>query len=143
MHTDRLNGLTVDLSPPESDGDLLDKRLDEFNVTATRRDDYAPLLMVCRDDRGEILAGIKGATGWDWLHVQVLWVAQTLRKNGIASRLLAMAEEEGRRRGCKYSRLSTFSFQARPFYERHGYEVFAELPNYPGTETKYLMKKQL
>jgi hypothetical protein len=39
--------------------------------------------------------------------------------------------------------LSTFSFQARPFYERFGYEVFGELPDYPEGHSLYFMKKML
>jgi hypothetical protein len=41
------------------------------------------------------------------------------------------AEAYARERGCRHVQLSTFSFQARPFYEKHGYEVFATLENCP------------
>jgi len=37
--------------------------------------------------------------------------------------------------------LDTFSFQARPFYERHGYECFGELRDHPPGHSHYFMRK--
>jgi len=40
--------------------------------------------------------------------------------------------------------LDTFSFQARPFYERFGYQVIAELPDCPRPGiARYYMRKAL
>jgi hypothetical protein len=39
--------------------------------------------------------------------------------------------------------LSTFSFQARPFYEKLGYEVFATLEDCPVGHCEYFLRKQL
>jgi hypothetical protein len=38
--------------------------------------------------------------------------------------------------------LFTYSFQARPFYERAGYRVFGELPDHPPGQTKYYLAKR-
>lgn len=37
----------------------------------------------------------------------------------------------------------TMSLQAREFYERAGYVVFAELPDYPDAERRLFMRKSL
>ena len=37
----------------------------------------------------------------------------------------------------------TMSFQARDFYERAGYEIFAELPSFPDQQTRLFMRKSL
>ena len=37
----------------------------------------------------------------------------------------------------------TFSFQARPFYEKLGYRVFGTLENHPSGHQHYLMTKKL
>jgi len=42
--------------------------------------------------------------------------------------MLAMAEEEARRRGCKRAVLYTISFQAPAFYARNGWRAFGEIP---------------
>jgi len=39
--------------------------------------------------------------------------------------------------------LTTFGFQAKPFYEKHGYQVVYEQKNYPRTGSKYFMEKRL
>jgi hypothetical protein len=39
--------------------------------------------------------------------------------------------------------LSTFSFHARPLYEKLGYEVFATLEDCPVGHCEYFLRKQL
>ena len=46
-------------------------------------------------------------------------------------------------RRCSYCYLDTFSFQARPFYEKLGYKVFGTLEDHPKGHTHYFMKKAL
>lgn len=57
--------------------------------------------------------------------------------------LMALAEDEGRRRGARLASVSTFSWQARPFYEKLGYTVYAELPYNNNAYTLYSLKKSL
>jgi hypothetical protein len=38
--------------------------------------------------------------------------------------------------------LDTYSFQARPFYERAGYRLFGELPDHPPGGAKYYLAKR-
>jgi hypothetical protein len=54
-----------------------------------------------------------------------------------------MVENEAVKLECKYAYLDTFSFEARPFYEKHGYELFATLDNYPEGYSKHFLKKKL
>jgi GNAT superfamily N-acetyltransferase len=46
-------------------------------------------------------------------------------------RLMAVAEEEAVRRGCRNAWLDTHEFQAPGFYEKLGYAVFGKLADYP------------
>jgi hypothetical protein len=45
--------------------------------------------------------------------------------------------------GCIGIYLDTYSFQARPFYERQGYTVFGVLADMPPGGAKYYLSKQL
>ena len=54
---------------------------------------------------------------------------------------MEMLENAGQERGCRYA--YTFSFQARPFYESLGYEVFCTLEDYPPGHRRFFMKKAL
>jgi hypothetical protein len=52
-------------------------------------------------------------------------------------------EAEAIRRGCHGAFLDTFSYQARPFYEKLGYEVFGTLEDYPPGHQRFYMRKRL
>jgi len=52
-------------------------------------------------------------------------------------------EDEGRARGCTRAHLDTFSYQARPFYERQGWRVFATLDDYPEGHQRFFLRKDL
>lgn len=105
--------------------------------------EYAPLRIFLRDADGRVAAGLLGESYWGWLHINIFWLEEAARRQGFGSQLLAMAEDEGRRRGCKYAFLDTLSFQARPFYERNGYELFATQDDYPLGHARYFLKKAL
>ena len=78
-----------------------------------------------------------------WLEIEYLYVRDDVRRQGLGSKILKMAELESFNRGCKYSFVNTFHFQAPEFYEKHGYkEVFA-LKEYPYTGKRYYYTKEL
>jgi GNAT superfamily N-acetyltransferase len=81
--------------------------------------------------------------GRGWLHVGQLWVHTGLRGRGYGRQLMEAAEAEGRRLGCHSAYLDTFSFQARPFYEGCGYEVFGVLDRFPDEHQRFFMRKGL
>jgi GNAT superfamily N-acetyltransferase len=136
------DGLQIDRSPGEEDVKVVRDGLDRFNF-ASQRNDYSSLRYVLRDDDRKVVAGLLGSAGWGWLYIEILWVSDGFRGEGIGARLLTEAEDEARRLGCHGACLSTFSFQAKPFYEKHGYSVFGELPDYPSGELMYFMQKKL
>ena len=88
------------------------------NVAVTRDTYYSPPATFLRDGRDAVLGGAFGDVWGGWLELTLLWVAEPLRDKGYGERLLRAAEEEARMQGCSGVFLSTFSFQARPFYER-------------------------
>lgn len=96
-----------------------------------------------RDERGALLGGIAGHTGYGWLYVAQLWVHSRERGNGLGGDLLRAAEDEARARGCHSAWLDTYSFQARPFYEAVGYTVFGELLDFPAGHSKHFLTKRL
>jgi GNAT superfamily N-acetyltransferase len=105
--------------------------------------DWQVVALALRDADSVIVGGLYGATMWSWLMIDGLWVAEALRGQGLGRRLLLAAEDLAVRRGCRGSWLGTFDFQARAFYERHGYAVFAELPGFPPGHTHLHLWKSL
>jgi GNAT superfamily N-acetyltransferase len=96
-----------------------------------------------QSDDGEILGGALGNTWGLWLYVSDVWVDPAIRGMGYATRLMTAIENHAQQRRCSYSYLDTFSFQARPFYEKLGYKVFGTLQDHPKGHTHYFLKKEL
>ena len=125
------------------DADFVRDGLSLFNVAATGDSYYSPLAIFLRDERDAILGGAYGHVWGGWLDLSLLWVTEPLRGRGYGKKLLEAAEDEARSQGCGAVFLSTFSFQARPFYEENGYEAVADLPDYPAGHTYHILKKAL
>lgn len=95
------------------------------------------------DGNNKIVGGISGELFGGWVYVSLLWVEESLRNRGYGTRLIGLLEDEAKRLGCRHAHLDTYSFEARPFYEKAGYEVFAILDDYPEGHRKYFLKKSL
>jgi GNAT superfamily N-acetyltransferase len=102
-----------------------------------------PLNVLARDADGRVVGGLLGEISLGWLFVSALWVDSACRGSGVGTRLVATAEARAAERGCEGIYLDTFSFQARPFYERLGFERFGELEDCPRGGAKYYFRKRL
>jgi GNAT superfamily N-acetyltransferase len=114
-----------------------------YNVGVTGHSHYSPLAIFLKDERGAILGGALGHVWGGWLDLDALWVSELFRGQGYGARLLQAAEEEARAQGCHGVYLTTFSFQARPFYEKFGFGVVANIADYPKGHSYYVLKKTL
>jgi GNAT superfamily N-acetyltransferase len=117
--------------------------VDNHNIATTGIASYFPVNFVLRSERGDVIGGILGQLWGGWLQVTFLWVAEAARGRGYGGRLVQAAEAYARARGAVGATLETFSFQARPFYEQLGYEVFATLEGYPPGHAKFFLSKTL
>ena len=115
----------------------------DHNIEQAGPDHHQNLCFVVRGADQEIVAGVIGATHWQWLHLDLLWVKEELRQRGYGRRLVELAEEEARKRGAQNVYLDTFSFQALEFYKKCGYHVFGELRDFPPGHQRYYMTKRL
>jgi GNAT superfamily N-acetyltransferase len=140
-----MNGLSVSVvenPTPEEDKAILDG-LEAYNLAQVGVDDWRRLVVLLREGPDRLLGGLRGRTYWGWLHVDHLWIDESLRGRGWGSLVLAAAESEARARGCRHAQLDTFGFQALPFYEKLGWSVFGVLDGYTGGHRRYFLKKDL
>jgi GNAT superfamily N-acetyltransferase len=103
--------------------------------------DWQAVNLGLRTGDGTLIGGLYGATMWRWLLIDGLWVAEELRGRGLGRELMLAGEAAAIERGCRGAWLGTFDFQARAFYERLGYTVFAELPGFPPGHSHYHLRK--
>ncbi|WP_312553272.1 GNAT family N-acetyltransferase [Empedobacter brevis] len=96
-----------------------------------------------KDKKGKVIGGIRACAFWNYCIIELLWLSEETRGLGIGRKLMKAAEEFALDKGFRYMRTETLSFQARPFYEKLGYRVYGELPDYPKGHTTYCLVKEL
>jgi len=114
-----------------------------FNVETTGLDDGDLLVVELLDDAGDRVAGLFGWTWGGTCFVDLLHVEAGHRGRRLGSRLLATAEEEARRRGCRQVVLATHTFQAPDFYAGRGYREVGRIEGYPAGHAQVHLVKQL
>jgi GNAT superfamily N-acetyltransferase len=115
----------------------------EFNFATTGYRDGRSLSCFLRDDDDALVAGIDGFTWGGYARVDYLWVTESLRGQGLGTRLLDAAEEEARRRGCGTIVLDTHSFQAPDLYRSRGYTEIGTTVDTPRGFSQTLFQKAL
>ena len=142
---DVYDDFVITLEPEPTDGvrAAILSGLRAYNRQHVDAPQFTRLVLAARDANGEVIGGLAAETGWTWLHVSLLWVAEGHRRRGLGRRLLREAEREAARRGCGHADLDTFDFQALPFYEREGFIVFGVLEDCPPGHRRYFLRKAL
>ena len=130
-------------SVKEPEWGIIGGGISNYNKQQAGEDHHHYLCFVLQDPDQEVVGGVIGATHWDWLHIDLMWIKDEFRGRGYGQRLLAHAEDEARGRGAKNAYLDTFSFQAPGFYQKQGYQVFGELPDFPSGHQRYFLTKAL
>ncbi|MGR5160198.1 GNAT family N-acetyltransferase [Vibrio owensii] len=133
----------TDVSQPnEEDFEALKLGLNSFNERFTGSLYREKVAAFVKDDSCQVVGGILGEVKWGWLHVEGLWVSESVRSKGLGSKLLTHLEKFALSKGISNFRLETTSFQALDFYKKQGYTIFGELDDMPPNYTSYFLKKQ-
>jgi GNAT superfamily N-acetyltransferase len=115
-----------------------------YNAERFRPGDTATLDIVVRDEEsGEPIGGLLGHTSFGLFFLDLFYLPQALRGRGLGGRIIALAEDEARRRGCTAAFVYTVTFQAPGFYERCGYRRFGEIACPPDGATRIFFTKSL
>lgn len=90
------------------------------------RDDY-----LTREEEGRLIALLHAQQVLGNIHIKALVVDKEHQKKGLGASLLAELEEKAVEAGVTSITLSTKSYQARDFYIKQGYEIYASLEDVP------------
>ncbi|KPG93122.1 GCN5 family acetyltransferase [Pseudomonas sp. RIT-PI-q] len=102
-----------------------------------------PIALLIRDDNGDILGGLYGRVFYQWLFIELLSVPEQARGLGMGSKLMQMAEDLAREKGCIGVWLDTFDFQAPGFYQKLGYSELGQIVDYPPGHKRLFFQKRL
>jgi GNAT superfamily N-acetyltransferase len=136
--------ITLTDAPDDDERAVIMDGLRAYNEAQAGFWDGRPLAILASDTETEkVVGGLLGRTSLGLLTVERFFLPEDLRRDRLGSRILAMAEEEGRRRGCTRAVLSTLHFQAPGFYLKQGWEVAARIECAPPGHTRFYMTKKL
>lgn len=114
----------------------------QFNNQMARPGVYADFAILLRDPSSDdVIGGLSGQTVYGWTFVKLLVVPEAYRGQGLGRRLMQDAETLARQHESEGIWLDTFDFQARPFYEKLGFQVFGALEEGPNAHARYFLKK--
>lgn len=141
--------ITLHVDPGSDVTEPLRAGLRQFNESRIGPYRRQTLVVAARDERGALLGGVQGVVLFGWLHVELLWVADEYRRQGLGGSLLERIERAASERGAKRVALLTTSWQAPEFYMNRGYEAVAsfelDLDSFAegGVARDYLLTKDL
>lgn len=130
-------------APSEKDIEYIRRQLRQYNQRFVGCAEVESVAVFALNSENRKISALSGMTWGNWLQIQLLWVDEEERGNGVGSQLLDEAEKVARERGCLYSLVDTFSFQALPFYLRKGYEIKMTLDNFPENQQRYYLLRDL
>ena len=97
-----------------------------------------------REENGNLIALLHAQQVLENIHIKALVVEPDYQKQGLGASLLAELEEKAMAEGVSSITLSTKSYQAKDFYLKQGYEIYASLADVPQKGiTKYHFIKRL
>ena len=137
--------LTIELSqnPTPEDREAILAPLRAYNVAQAGDGKSQPLVLLVRNDQGEILGGLYGRFFYQWLFIELLSVPEQARGEGMGSKLMGMAEDLAREKECLGIWLDTFDFQAPAFYKKLGYSELGQIVDYPPGHKRFFFQKRL
>ena len=129
-------------NPKKEDKEIIDQGITEYNLQKIGKQKYIPIASFVKEN-GKTIGGITGNLFWNYLYIDIMWINETYRRNGIGRKLLDAVEKLAMENGIYRSHLCTASFQSLEFYEKCGYSVFGKLDDMPKGETEYHLYKKL
>ena len=134
-------------NPSKADSNVIIQGIKSYNKNHIANDVVfekdTTFSVFARDDKGNIIGGIRASAFWNYCIIELLWLSDETRGKGVGSALMEKAESYAIKKGFEYMRTETLSFQAKPFYEKLGYQVFGELQDHPKGHTTYCLVKTL
>ena len=135
--------LELDEHPRPEDFRIILDGLYAFNRAQTGDPGPQQVAYFLRDERGQIVGGVRGSLWGRSMHIDALWIDDPYRGRGFGAKLMKAIEEYAASHDHPLVYLETASFQALPFYQGLGYEVFGKLPEISTGETLFFLMKEL
>ncbi|WP_342245916.1 GNAT family N-acetyltransferase [Pseudomonas sp. OTU5201] len=136
--------IELTVNPGEDQRAAILRPLRAHNVSQAGDPKREAIALLVRDELTiEIIGGLYGEIFYRWLFIELLAIPEQARGQGTGSRLMNMAEDVAREKGCVGIWLDTFDFQAPGFYQKHGFTEFGHLDEFPPEHKRFFFQKRL
>ncbi|MDJ1476179.1 GNAT family N-acetyltransferase [Bacillus sp. LS15-K4] len=129
-----------------TEGEYIKNKVIQYNMSILKDEVKQPMeqvSFVVKDEDGKIFGGVTGTMYFNHLHIDFLWVDETVRHDGYGSQLLHKIENIAKEKGCRLILLDSFSFQAPDFYKKHGYREYGVVEDHPKGHSQHFLEKRL
>ena len=133
-------------SGTRNEGEYIKNKVIQYNMsilTEEVKQQMEQVSFVVKDEEGKIFGGVTGTMYFYHLHIDFLWVDESVRHDGYGSQLLHKIEEIAQEKGCRLILLDSFSFQATEFYKKHGYREYGVVEDHPKGHNQHFFEKRL
>ena len=130
------------VNPSKEDCKIIDDGITQYNIQQIGKQKYIPVGSFARKG-DKVIGGITGNMYWNYLFIDLMWIEDEYRGQGIGKQLIDEFEKLSIKHGIYKSHLYTASFQSLDFYKKCGYSVVGQLEDMPEGETEYMLYKRL
>jgi GNAT superfamily N-acetyltransferase len=136
--------MEVSYNVSEQDRQAILKPLRAYNLSHTGEMAFETVGILLRDPvTQDVVGGLYGKISYGWMFIELLSIPDSMRAQGMGTRLMLAAEEAALLKGCVGIWLDTFSFQAPGFYRKLGFSEFGHMADYPPGHQRYFFQKRL
>lgn len=145
----KMDKIAISINKEESFVEKLGYNLHRYNQdncqfiknNSNNKHNHKEIINFSVDVNGYLAGGASGKIEFGWYHLDQLWLDVNYRMSGIGSEIIKKIEQLARDKNCFGIKTETWSFQAKGFYEKNGFLVYAQLEDFPPGSTEYHLKK--
>lgn len=129
----------------EEDAETIVHGLDEYNTAQVPRahKNYIPLNKKLLDGDGKLIAAIFAGVGrWNSFEIDMIWVDEPYRNQGIGSNLLAETEREAEEHGAYFSLAEGLFDWQSDFFRKNGYTEAGIVEDCPKGHRMFVLAKR-
>jgi GNAT superfamily N-acetyltransferase len=137
------NDIFIDETDNSLINSVIKKGIIDYNAPFFGSNPSQPFTIYIKNLQSEVIAGLTGFYKGKYARVDLFWVHNEFRYQGLGKKLILKLEEFSKIKGCCYIQLDTFDFQARPFYEKLGFECLGTISRWVEDRDCHFMRKTI
>ncbi len=142
MKKDEYSMQYKEMASPEDDSILAEGMFAEAE-SAKGMSRVTPFAFLIKDEKGTVLAGVKGSSYYGCLTIDIFWVDPAFRQREWGTQLMHAAEEQGKRRKCTFASIAVMDWEPLDFYKHRGYEIESVREGFDNDSKMYVLRKSL